>query len=401
VNFPASSSPILVAPLRPENRLSIDEDFLRPYRLAPPPFGPLGAIVHARTYAAEVEDPLAPGGVRLEAWWETTRRVVEGFFGYTRQQVRSTGQRWDDAEGQRKMQRAFDLHFRGCWTAPGRGLEHMGRSTVEVKGAGVLQNCGMCSTRFLAQDFAHPFATVFDYSMLGIGMGFDTAGAGTVVLVEPAVSDTGYVVEDTREGWVEALATLCRAFVGRGELPLGWNTSRIRPEGAPLRTMGKHAAGPEALTDLLCAVEEVLRAHVGRPFSVTGIVDVMNLVGRCATSGQRRSAEIALGGARDAEFASLKDDSALRSLRAEQAEVEARHAGAAERSRQVERLRAASAGLSVLSEEFLAMQRRIVQVEAEREAELSLDEEWRRIDAAIKRHPHQQLGPSHASSKLL
>lgn len=387
MNLPVSNASALVAPLRAENRLVIDEGFLAPYRREAPPFGPLGAVVHARTYAAEIEDPLSSDGFRLEAWWETTRRVVEGFFGYLRQQVRSTGQHWDDAEGQHKMQRAYDLHFRGIWTAPGRGLEHMGRSTVEIKGAGVLQNCGMCSTRFLADDFAAPFCTVFDYSMLGIGMGFDTAGAGAVVLSEPKVSEAGHVVEDTREGWVAALGALLGAFVGKNPLPVGWDTSRVRPEGARLRIMGKRAAGPGALVDLLVDAEAVLRAHVGKPFSSTGIVDLMNLVGRCATSGQRRSAEIALGAPGDREFASLKDGTELNLLYVRLRALEAASAMAQKLSREIVRATEARLGLSVLDPAYLAVQRQVLALEAEREHLLAEDPEWAEIRAAIDRHP--------------
>ena len=53
-----------------------------------------------------------------------------------------------------------------------------------------------------------------DASMLGVGVGFDTKGAGEI-MVKGVDNDktTGiYVIPDTREGWVESLKLLLESY---------------------------------------------------------------------------------------------------------------------------------------------------------------------------------------------
>jgi ribonucleoside-triphosphate reductase (thioredoxin) len=52
----------------------------------------------------------------------------------------------------------------------------------------------------------------------------------------------------------------------------------------------------------------VLSPLVGKPITVTAIVDLMNMVGRCVVSGnQRQTAEIAFGDPDCKEYIDLKD----------------------------------------------------------------------------------------------
>ncbi len=379
--------PKLIAPLAAENECHLPDNFIATYASKPPPFGPLGAVVHARTYAAEVEDPSAPGGVRLETWTETCRRCIEGMFGYLRQAVRATGQRYDVDEGQRHMREAFDLMWRGIWTPPGRGLEHMGRATVKRKGAGVLQNCGFVSTAHMHRDPAHPFCVLMDYSMLGIGMGFDTLGARFRVHDPMASASLVHVVEDSREGWVAALRALVAPYFGRGVLPGTWDFTAIRPAGARLSLMGKYAAGPEVLRDLLRDVDAVLRARVGQRLGAEAIVDVMTLIGRCVAAGQRRSAEIALGQLDDEDFATLKAPGALGGLYAQRTALEAADVAIGYLDEAIAGRRAAAAGLSPLSPKYLMLQQQIAEAEAERREACEALPGWMAITGQIDAHP--------------
>ncbi len=371
----------MVAPLAPENRFHLREEFFAGYANRTPPFGPLGAVVHARTYADEDE------GGRLETWAETCRRCIEGMFGYLRRQVRATGQHVDPEGEHVRAEQAFDLLWRGLWTPPGRGLEHMGRRSLEIKGGAILNNCGFRSTRDLAHDFAGPFCDLMDFSMLGVGMGFDCRGAGQVALIEPRQSTGWMLIKDSREGWIEALRALLMPFVDPSQSIPRYDYTRLRPAGAPLKTLGKRASGPGPLCDLLTSAEELLHGYVGRALDSAGIVDLMTLIGRCVVSGQRRSAEIALGDPDDAGFAGLKDQGSLAELYRQRAAIEAADGVVGHLDETIAGRRAAASQHSPLSPEYLLLQQRIAEAEAERREVCEALPGWAEVQAQIDAHP--------------
>ena len=194
------------------------------------------------------------------------------------------------------------------WTPPGRGLWAMGTSIMDKKGSAALNNCGFCSTKDLATDFSGPFCFLMDMSMLGVGIGADTKGAGKVSIVEPMVNeDQVYSIADSREGWVDALKITLDAYVGKGFIPT-FNYGLIRKKGEPLKNFGGNASGPEPLREMLEEVQVILNRCVGSKIDSTAIVDVFNVVGRCVVAGGiRRSAEIMFGEPEDDVFPTLKN----------------------------------------------------------------------------------------------
>lgn len=99
-----------------------------------------------------------------------------------------------------------------------------------------------------------------------------------------------HVVEDSRAGWANALATGLRAWVGGYDLE--FDVSRVRPRGARLRTMGGRASGPGPLVELLSAVREIVFGAQGRHLSDVDCLDVGNRVAAAVeVGGVRRSAE--------------------------------------------------------------------------------------------------------------
>ncbi|MEC4672737.1 MAG: hypothetical protein VST68_00980 [Nitrospirota bacterium] len=145
-------------------------------------------------------------------------------------------------------------------------------------------------------------------SMLGVGIGFDTRGAGQHGVQKPYYVASQWVIPDSREGWVESVRMQLAGFFYGETLPR-FDYSRIRPKGSIIRGFGGIAAGPEPLIKLHQALETLLTTYIGRRFDSTMIVDVNNLIGRCVVSGNvRRSAEIALGDPDDILFTRLKTD---------------------------------------------------------------------------------------------
>jgi len=115
------------------------------------------------------------------------------------------------------------------------------------------------------------------------------------------------VIDDSREGWVEALrkVLLC-AWQGKD---LFIDVSRIRPRGAAIKTFGGIACGPGPLVEMLRNVWRVVRGAAGRKISSVEALDITNLIGKCIKSGNvRRSALIVLGDPNDQAFRDAKKD---------------------------------------------------------------------------------------------
>ncbi len=278
----------------------LDPDFLGGYARRPPAwgFGALSRVTFQRSYSRDGE-----------AWWQTCRRVVEGMFTVQRIHCRERLLPWDDGKAQGMAQDAYERLFSFKWTPPGRGLWIMGTRFMYEHGGAALNNCGFISTRELPLDFTGPFGWMLRMSMLGVGVGFDTRGAGLVTLQPAARDGEPHLVGDSREGWGEALERVLGAFVGKTSLPARWDFSRIRPSGTPLRSFGGYASGPEPLEEMLASMEALCSTYVGRAIDSTFIVDAMNLIGRCVVAGGiRRSAQIAFGAPDDTPFLDLKQD---------------------------------------------------------------------------------------------
>ncbi|GAH24565.1 unnamed protein product, partial [marine sediment metagenome] len=152
------------------------------------------------------------------------------------------------------------------------------------------------------------FEFVMDALMLGVGVGFDTKGAGKITIKSPEKGVTVFQIPDNREGWVEALRIVLEAFFYGKELPT-FDYGLIRPAGTPIRGFGGIASGPAPLKDMLVNIHKILDAKIGNPITSLDILDIMNLIGKCVVAGNvRRSAEIALGEATDLDFITSKQD---------------------------------------------------------------------------------------------
>eukprot|EP01029_Cantina_marsupialis_P029529 TRINITY_DN781804_c0_g1_i1.p1 TRINITY_DN781804_c0_g1~~TRINITY_DN781804_c0_g1_i1.p1 ORF type:complete len:720 (-),score=269.70 TRINITY_DN781804_c0_g1_i1:299-2137(-) len=202
----------------------------------------------------------------------------------------------------------FEMKF----LPPGRGLWAMGTGIVHKKNnATALNNCAFVSTADLDKEPMKPFAFLMDASMLGVGVGFDTKGAGKINIIGPNDETETFVVPDTREGWVDATVAVLQSYFGKDgqQVPsVNVDYSKIRKKGEPLKTFGGVSSGPQPLIDLHAVLRKILGQAVGNKITTRIIVDIMNLIGKCVVSGNiRRTAEIAFGEAEDAEFLDLKN----------------------------------------------------------------------------------------------
>jgi len=261
----------------------IDESFITYYSKISPPFGfnGLGELVYLRTYSR-----LKPNG-NNEQWYETVRRVIEGTYSIQKKHIESLNLGWNDEQAQLSAKEMYTRMFEMKFLPPGRGLWSMGTDIVNKKGLGAsLNNCGFVSTKNISKKFSKPFMFTMDMSMLGVGIGFDTKGEGSIIIAKPDTSNELYIVEDSREGWVNSLGVLLESY--QYSFNPVFDYSRIRPLGTPLKTFGGVSSGPQPLIDLHEMIVKVLDKNVGYPITVTTIVDIMNLIGKCVVSGNLR-----------------------------------------------------------------------------------------------------------------
>jgi ribonucleoside-triphosphate reductase len=312
---------------------SLSPDFVESYEKRDPAWGPVGYFTFKRTYARSKVDG------STEEWWETCRRVVEGTFNIQKIHCRKLSLPWNEPKAQRSAQEMYERMWTFKWTPPGRGLWAMGTDLVYTKGSAALNNCAFVSTERIGTDFASPFCFLMDVSMLGVGCGGDTKGAGKVKVQMPRYTDEPHVVEDSREGWVDLMKVILNSFVGKGYYPQTIDYSQVRPAGSPISGFGGIASGPGPLKELVESVSKVLVPRNDKPYRITStnIVDVFNLIGRCVVAGGvRRTAEIMFGNTDDKDFRTLKDPSKINAWSRELTGLEAKGRGG---SPQAERLK--------------------------------------------------------------
>jgi hypothetical protein len=264
----------------------------------------LGEITYLTKYSLR-----RPDGSK-ERWHECCRRVVEGVYSILKNECANNRTPWNHVKAQRAAEDMFERMFTFKWLPPGRGLFKMGTPFVFEEGSASLQNCAFLSTERLGpRNPTLPFIRMMEMSMLGIGVGFDTLGAGKLTVSEPLRQPPVlHIVADTREGWCASVEALLLSYFTPNQAPVEFDYSLVRPAGTPIIRFGGIAAGPMHLENLHESLRKLLKSQLGQEITSTTIVDVMNLIGKCVVSGNvRRSAQIAFGDTDDDEFLQLKD----------------------------------------------------------------------------------------------
>ena len=142
-----------------------------------------------------------------------------------------------------------------------------------------------------------------------VGVGFDTEGANSILIKGPKIDRKAelYAVPDDREGWVESLKMLLESYF-LGTNPVEFDYSLLRPEGELIKGFGGTASGPKPLQEMHESIRKVLDANLNTLITVTTIVDIMNLIGKCVVAGNvRRTAEIVFGSPDSEEYLDLKN----------------------------------------------------------------------------------------------
>lgn len=187
-----------------------------------------------------------------------------------------------------------------CATVPGHGC-------FTLAGNILTGNCAYVSTATLKEDLAKPFCFLMDMSMLGVGVGFDTNGAGAFDVKQPLGETKTIQISDDREGWVDSVRQLIESYFVGGN-PVVFDYSLIRGAGATIKGFGGVSSGPEPLKELHKEISKTLDKNADSPITISTIVDIMNMIGKCVVAGNvRRTAEIVFGDYNSNEYLDLKN----------------------------------------------------------------------------------------------
>ncbi|NCC33143.1 MAG: recombinase, partial [Chloroflexia bacterium] len=141
------------------------------------------------------------------------------------------------------------------------------------------------------------FVEALIISMSGCGVGFSVEGRYVEnfprIRRQTGSAPRRMVVEDSAEGWADALRAGLETWFEGGDIH--FDLSHLRPAGAPLRTKGGRASGPEPLRIMLDFVRSRILARQGSFLRPIDAHDMMCSVGNAAVSGGvRRTAMISL-----------------------------------------------------------------------------------------------------------
>lgn len=284
----------------------LSENFISQYRGKQPEwgFGDLSYFVYKDKYAR-----MKPDGAS-EEFWETCQRVIEGVFNIQFKHCRQMGLQWNANKAQATAQKMFVRMWQMKFLPPGRGLWLMGTPIIEQIGSAGLNNCGFISTSDIGSDFSMPFCWTAEMLMLGVGIGFDTKGAGKALIHKPSASldPVTLIIPDSREGWVDALRQLLNSYAKSGLPKVEFDYSLVRPAGQPIKGFGGVASGPAPLKEGLESIRTLLNGFDQKTLTSVAITDLMNYIGKFVVSGNvRRSAEIAIGELGDRDFIDMKN----------------------------------------------------------------------------------------------
>ncbi|MEU1071530.1 MULTISPECIES: ribonucleoside-triphosphate reductase, adenosylcobalamin-dependent [unclassified Streptomyces] len=260
--------------------------------------------VYRRTYSRK-----KPNG-EMETWPETVQRVVDGNLALVQDRYIEEDERerltylienfrFLPAGRHLKSSGVNDFALNNCWAAgwtADKPEEHFTFALLRLaEGGGVGSNY---SSRYLHDfpviqnrvrvhivcDPQHPdYADLAQAGLISTEYDYEWAGA--------------YSTEDSREGWAGALGDLIRTAhdpTTKHENRV-YDVSRVRAKGAPLRSFGGTASGPEPFARMMIEVGKVLTDAAGWPMTGMDAMAIDHQIAMAIVAGGvRRSARMSI-----------------------------------------------------------------------------------------------------------
>ncbi len=161
------------------------------------------------------------------------------------------------------------------------------RSMMTAGPALLRDNTGGYNCSYVTVDDPKAFDETMHILMNGSGVGFSVERQYIAKLPEIPDklfdSDMVIVVKDSKAGWAKGFRTLI-SLLYAGEIPT-WDTSKVRPAGAVLKTFGGRASGPEPLEDLFRFTINMFKQAAGRKLTSIECHDIMCKIGEVVVVG--------------------------------------------------------------------------------------------------------------------
>lgn len=216
---------------------------------------------------------------RRETWEETVLRLGQFWF-----------ERLADSGSMDELTEVFNA-VENCDVCPSM------RSLMTAGKALDLDNVAGFNCSYLPIESLRDLDELFYILMCGTGVGFSVESRYVSQLPEcPDVlhpTETIIVVSDSKIGWASSFRELV-SLLWAGKLPK-YDLSKVRPAGAPLKTFGGRASGPEPLRDLFNFTISLVRKASSRKLTTLEAHDlVCKIADVVVVGGVRRSALISL-----------------------------------------------------------------------------------------------------------
>lgn len=233
-----------------------------------------------------------------ETWPEVVERVI-GFF-----------------QSQMQKQQKGHLCNDEWWGDIRKGMLNMdvlpSMRVVQMAGPALERdNVGAYNCAYLQLDKPSALSELLYVMMQGTGVGFSVEDhiidKWDPVKPFAGIANTPYRIKDSTEGWVAAYE-LCILDAMAG-IKRGYIYDDIRPAGAPLKTKGGYASGPEPFKELLAFTHNLITGAAGRkltPFEVHRLATKAGSI--VMVGGVRRAAQISLSSAANQEMRECKHD---------------------------------------------------------------------------------------------
>ena len=171
------------------------------------------------------------------------------------------------------------------------------------------ENIAGYNCSYVAVNRVHAFDEILYVLMNGTGVGFSVerqfVSELPIIADEFHHTDTTITVADSKLGWAKAFKELI-GMLYIGQIPC-WDLSKVRPAGAPLKTFGGRASGPEPLENLFNFSVSTFQAAAGRKLSSIECHDIICKIAEIViVGGVRRSALLSLSNVSDDRMRAAK-----------------------------------------------------------------------------------------------
>ena len=228
---------------------------------------------------------------RRETWDETVERYFDFFTGHLKETCGYDLENGERIELEKSVKELKVMPSMRCLMTAGPALEK--------------ENVAGYNCSYVKIDNLRSFDEILYVLMNGTGVGFSVEEEYCNKL--PQVPDELYetettiVVADSKLGWARAFKELISLLYG-GHIPK-WDISKVREAGAPLKTFGGRASGPEPLVDLFNFTTSTIKNALGRKLKPVECHDIVCKIAEIVVvGGVRRSALISLSNLNDREM---------------------------------------------------------------------------------------------------